>query len=528
MTAFPAAGYVAHADRTTAETQQAIEDWLAATRQLPGARSETVLTIAGGAVTAAGAVHTIDTEGAAAADELGNIATDALPDGAWLAIRCADPARAVTVKHQAGGTGQITLAAGQDIVLNGNRIWLLLKRTGADWEELFRSDVLPLAGGALTGPLSLKKGGDMAAAATVDLAAATGNVFDITGNGGPITGFGMPPGAGPWWVRFAGAPQIAHGAAVLCPGGAAITAAAGDRAVLVHLGGGLVLVSQYARADGTPLVNPTIAVPVRQTVLAASGDSNVGTPWLAAGTGLAVNLSASATPVRIAFAAGFGAAGAVDVLGSITADQANAWTGLPANQTSYLYVDRNPGTGALSFGATATAPLYQMGGPPSVTASQHTYRIDQGVMYVGTGAAVTPVQRVFVGEAVAGAASVNAVVAYALQGKYVAAWATPLPGLSVVSTRTHNIGTTECTATLEARNETDELGYHKGDILTGICTYQASSLIPLNLSIVRRPNYCSFTTGSGCAFMVPSATNGNYSNLAAPNWSWRVTLSRAF
>lgn len=138
MTALPAAGYFTSPSRTNAQAKQGQDDMLAALREQPGSDAESTLTIAAGAVTPTRGLHAIETEGATSADDLTNIGTANHPDGRLLLIRCADAGHAVTAKHNAGGAGQIALADGADLVLNNRTLWLVLKRTGTDWEEIGR------------------------------------------------------------------------------------------------------------------------------------------------------------------------------------------------------------------------------------------------------------------------------------------------------------------------------------------------------------------------------------------------------
>jgi hypothetical protein len=193
-----------------------------------------------------------------------------------------------------------------------------------------------------------------------------------------------------------------------------------------------------------PYVDTAVAnkvnVPTRQTVLTGSVDSNGQANFLGIGSGLSVNLAATTTPVVVAFAEGFDAAGEVDYVGRITADVSSAWGGLAASATNFLYIDRNTSTGALTYGATTLAPAYQYGGNPSTGTGQHTFRIDQMTMYVGNGSTSSVVQRVFVGEAVTNASSVTSVTAYALRGRYDSGRF----AISASSTyaKAHNIGTT--------------------------------------------------------------------------------------
>jgi hypothetical protein len=141
MAAFPAASYLSNANRTEGEAKVAFEDWLASTKQMPGAGvTETELTISGGSITPPSGgpgIFKVDTEADASADDLTNIAQTNIPDGSLLIIRCSNDARIVTVKHAAGGSGQFTLANSQDVVLNSTMKWLMVKRTGSLWEAVF-------------------------------------------------------------------------------------------------------------------------------------------------------------------------------------------------------------------------------------------------------------------------------------------------------------------------------------------------------------------------------------------------------
>jgi hypothetical protein len=159
MTTLPAAGYISDPARTNAEAKQAFEDAFSAVRQSPGGAAETTLTIASGAVTPTKGIHAIDTEAAAATDDLANVAQTNLPDGSLLAIRGANAGRVVTVRHGAGGIGQLLLADGNDLVLRSTSTFLVLKRTGTSWEELTRS---PFASSTLRARVLINGGFDLA------------------------------------------------------------------------------------------------------------------------------------------------------------------------------------------------------------------------------------------------------------------------------------------------------------------------------------------------------------------------------
>lgn len=141
MATLPAAAYFNNAARTEGEFKQAQEDFLAGVKQIPGAgAAELTATISSGSITPAGSggVVVIDTEAAAATDDLTNIATTNYPDGSMLLIRNSNAARFVVCKHLAGGAGQFNLDRGGEYTLDDTKKWLLLQRRSADWYEVFR------------------------------------------------------------------------------------------------------------------------------------------------------------------------------------------------------------------------------------------------------------------------------------------------------------------------------------------------------------------------------------------------------
>lgn len=136
--AFPAAATFAIASNpTSADFAVAQEAFLAATRQLPGAAARTELTIASGTILPTAASHTVDTESNAATDDLANIQQTNTPDGFVLILWPENTGRVVTLKHLAGGTGQISLLAEVDLA---HTIPVILQRIGSLWKELFHGE----------------------------------------------------------------------------------------------------------------------------------------------------------------------------------------------------------------------------------------------------------------------------------------------------------------------------------------------------------------------------------------------------
>lgn len=148
MSTLPALNYLSDVARTQGEEKTAFEDFLAGLKQVPGVGiAEATLILSGDAVTptgGSGGIVSIDTEAAAATDNLANITQTNLPDGSLILVRCKNNARTVVVKHSAGGAGQITLYNGVDYTLDDTKKWLLLKRTGTTWEEVLRFPALGL------------------------------------------------------------------------------------------------------------------------------------------------------------------------------------------------------------------------------------------------------------------------------------------------------------------------------------------------------------------------------------------------
>ena len=140
MTGFPARDDVDYqAGESGGTVMGAILQFFDVVRQMLGAAAETELTISSGSVTPTQAAHGIDTEADAATDDLTHLDQTNLPDGFLVMIRAVDAGRVPTVKHNAGGAGEILLVDSQDLVLNAIDKWLQLKRTGTAWEEVTRS-----------------------------------------------------------------------------------------------------------------------------------------------------------------------------------------------------------------------------------------------------------------------------------------------------------------------------------------------------------------------------------------------------
>lgn len=126
------------------------------------------------------------------------------------------------------------------------------------------------------------------------------------------------------------------------------------------------------------------------------------------GDNLSVMIDGSQTPVLLSFADGFNDYGAVDYIQTINRKQ-SAWS-LPANSTSYLYVERSA-SGGLTYGSTTLEPFRQPNAPAAATDKMY-YNTTNEKMYVYTGTYWKEILRVVVAVAVTDATRVKSIKYY--------------------------------------------------------------------------------------------------------------------
>jgi hypothetical protein len=126
------------------------------------------------------------------------------------------------------------------------------------------------------------------------------------------------------------------------------------------------------------------------------------------GDNLSVMIDGSQTPVLLSFADGFNDYGAVDYIQTINRKQ-SAWS-LPANNTSYLYVERSA-SGGLTYGSTTFEPMRQPNAPAAATDKMY-YNTTNEKMYVYTGTYWKEILRVVVAIAVTDATRVKSIKYY--------------------------------------------------------------------------------------------------------------------
>ncbi|KGT75787.1 hypothetical protein MA20_31820 [Bradyrhizobium japonicum] len=109
------------------------------------------------------------------------------------------------------------------------------------------------AGSAWVGIIGGGAPASIASSSTVDLGSVPQANVGITGTA-TITGFGSSAAAGIVKIlRFSGALTLTNSGSLAIPGGFDLVTAAGDRAIVTHLGSGNWEITQYTRANGIPV-----------------------------------------------------------------------------------------------------------------------------------------------------------------------------------------------------------------------------------------------------------------------------------
>lgn len=141
MSNLPASGVLGDLDpaHLASDFSGEIEDMRDLVAELPGAVAATTLTISAGAIVppagAGGAWHLVDTEGAAASDDLTSATLTNCHVGRRLRLAAANASRVVTIKHSAGNFLNYDSA---DFVLDALDKWIEYRLVGTDFVEVDR------------------------------------------------------------------------------------------------------------------------------------------------------------------------------------------------------------------------------------------------------------------------------------------------------------------------------------------------------------------------------------------------------
>jgi len=387
-----------------------------------------------------------------------------------LTIPASQPIRTIGGYYSNGGTpGQLFAAGRYSIRVKDSTGTQVFYSASSQ----FAGAYLSITGGDMTGAINWAKGTDIPSAALTDIASATGNYVNVTGST-TITSLGTAQAGAFRLVRFTGSLKITHNAAsLILPAAASITVYTDDVAGFISEGSGNWRCVYFVRSTGLP--NITSRQSVLYGATDGSGNANIITVGTGLQPLLSATAKAVVATFAYGFdgRGGVDFVGSIDadtsfpaVTGSQTVSSATnaiscvvttasahnlvvgSWVTLsgftpsgyngtyqitavtsttftitlssaPGATTvigsytvaNYLYIDRNISTGALTLGSVILAPSTQ-NTAASTTNLQHTYVTPEAKMYVGNGTTASAVQRVFVGVANAGAASISSVSSY--------------------------------------------------------------------------------------------------------------------
>lgn len=265
-----------------------------------------------------------------------------------------------------------------------------------------------------------------------------------------------------------------------------------------------------------PLISQ--AVKVRNTVNDCAANM-----LTASATPLAINLLATLNPVALTFAAGFNAAGQVDIPAYISADLPNFWQNIPANTTSALFIDRDVNTGALT-GVVSNLSYKAIAGnnAAEITNGQHSYLYDKGLMKVGNGSTANLVQRIQVGEVATNATSITNIIQYSCKRT----WDSEA-SLTIVNASnqllTHNIGTNKLEVTPYLECIADVAGYSAGTRVFNIVNTNSNYSYPFALSVGKYS--LAYSLVSSC---LPQLSDGNIVGITAASFKLGFKVKAIF
>lgn len=164
---------------------------------------------------------------------------------------------------------------------------------------------------------------------------------------------------------------------------------------------------------------------VRNCVMAGAVTAAGLANYLSTPGGRAVSLAGTTTPLQLTFAAGYSSGAPVNYTAAVSADVASAWTWASNVGVVYLYIDRDSGTGTLTYGSSTLRPLASRVAPAAPATDQHWFDLNTGLMKRWTGAAWETKQRVFVGTTNVTGGAATAIASYEFNNRvYVRAYKT--------------------------------------------------------------------------------------------------------
>jgi len=148
----------------------------------------------------------------------------------------------------------------------------------------------------------------------------------------------------------------------------------------------------------------------------------------------------------------------------------------------------------------------------------------------GSNPTLTVSNKLYLGEATAGASAISSVVSYAYQGRYDSGAIATLPGTSTAVMLNHNLGTKLAAASIVVECLTSEQGYAAGTRIINplvIDSTASSRSIPPTTSVTTKVVTFATNNGGGPWTALPAA-GGAFAGLTNANWAYRVLVSRSF
>jgi len=269
----------------------------------------------------------------------------------------------------------------------------------------------------------------------------------------------------------------------------------------------------------------TLPSPIRQTALWSEVDANGYANYITDGGSLTLDLNADATSLILSFAAGFLNKGPSDFQAIITADVIDAWD-IPDDDTSYLFIDRDPTTGAITFDEDLVAPQYLYALPGGPTAGDHVFVIPEMKMFEYNGSTWDERQRIFVGEALAASGTISSVITYALRGEWKQV---PVnPAVTTTVSLNHNLGIEPRRMQVFLKCLTAELNWLVGDVIhddhnlpSTLTSAQVRAMWGTTLS-------CGWRSGTSFIQILQKGTSGSFGNIVLTNWDEWAYVTRGW
>lgn len=147
----------------------------------------------------------------------------------------------------------------------------------------------------------------------------------------------------------------------------------------------------------------------------------------------------------------------------------------------------------------------------------------------GVNPGFTQKNRLYIGEADTSGVAVSTVRPYAIAGKYIGAWVTPLPALNTFTSKNDNIGTDTKIARLELQNITVDVSTDGtvGNIFSEVAGFDNTADARMAPVPIYKTRNTSAVRSGNTAWMAVGAA-GTGVGLTLANWQYRIVAERAF